>query len=182
MGKGKIRGLLDGPPQGSCEQSLLWAKPLCFFTTGELDASSQVSCSECVQMHARATSTPAVPTTDNKKGLGGFYSSILQRKQTLTEGPSPVFQGRVLKSLASLSSQRSWLRKVLWRISFLPSVSLRCKNRETRSIKTKQYGRAVSAGNRSEICLWPGQRQPSTYTSLEAFSQSLGELQHLHFL
>lgn len=129
VGRGKIRGLLDGLPPGSCEQSLLWAQPLCFFTTGELDASSHVSCSECVQMHARATSTPAVPTTDNKKGLGGFYSSTLQRKQTLTEGPSPVFQGRVLKSLASLSSQRSWLRKVLWRISFLPSVSLRCKNR-----------------------------------------------------
>lgn len=181
MARGKIRGLLDDPPQGSCEQGHLWAEPLCFFTTGEFDAASHVSCSEYVQMHTRATATPAAPTTEKETGPGGFYSSVLQRKQTLTEGPSPVLQGRVLKSLASLSSQRSWLREVLWRISFLPSVSLRCENRETRSIKTKQDGRVVSAGNRSEMPLWPVRQQPS-HTSLEAFSQSLGELQCLHFL
>ena len=70
----RVRGLLDHQPQGSCEQGLLWAKPLCFFTTGELDASSHVSCSVCVQMHTRATFTPAASTTDNKKGLVGFYS------------------------------------------------------------------------------------------------------------
>lgn len=137
---------------------------------------------QCVQMHARATSTPAVLTTDNKKGLGGFYSSTLQRKQTLTEGPSPVFQGCVLESLASLSSQRSWLRKVLWRISFLPSVSLRCKNREARALKVSSMGGLSQQETGLRYVCGQASGSLPTYTSLEAFSQPLGELQHLHFL